>query len=182
MIGLLLLISPTQAQRLLGDEIGIQVSGAIPMKSISTMDKDFGFQLAIVSNTASGNYWKFGMEYQHKTFDYKKRQLPYEYYNGNIGYFLQALSNHRKSVLVYVGISGVAGYEVFNKNTALLQDGATLKNTSGFVYGGKAALSLEIYLSNRWVLFGFSEITYLPKSGLSKWRSQFGIGTRIFIN
>ncbi len=181
-IGLILLVSPIHGQRLLGGEKGIQISSAIPMKSISAMDKNFGFQLAVTINTKSGNYWKFGTEYQRKMFDYKKWQLPYEFYNGNIGYFLQAFSNHRKNVFLYFGISGVAGYEVFNKDRALLKDGATLKNTSGFVYGGKGTLSLETYLSNRWVLFAFSDVNYLPKSGLSTWQSQLGIGIRLFIN
>lgn len=181
-IGLILLIPPIHGQRLLGGEKGIQISSAIPMNRTDAITKNYSFQLAIISNTTSGNYWKFGMEYQYKTFDYKEWELPYEFYNGSIGYFLQAFSNHRKNVLAYIGVSGVAGYETFNKNTSLLQDGATLKNKSGFVYGGKGTLSLETYVSNRWVLFGFLEVDYLPKSGLSQWQSQFGIGTRLFIN
>lgn len=181
-IGLILLTSPIHGQRLLGGEKGIQISSAIPMNRIDKIPKNNSFQLAITSNTTSGNYWKFSAEYQHKAFDYKQWELPYEFYNGSIGYFLQAFSNHRKNVLMYVGLSGVAGYEIFNKNTSVLQDGATLKNKLGFVYGGKGTLSLETYVSNRWVLFVFSEVDYLPKSGLSQWQSQFGIGTRLFIN
>ncbi len=181
-IGLMLLISPIHSQRLLGGEIGIQISSAIPANATNAISENFSFQLAITSNTKSGNYWKFGTEYQRKTFDYKNQKLLYEFYNGRIGYFLQVFSNYRKNLLVYTGISGMAGYEVFNKDQSILQDGATLKNTSGFVYGGKAALSLETYLSNSWVLFAFSEVNYIPQSALAVWQSQFGIGTRIFIN
>ena len=181
-IGLILFISPIHSQRLLGNEIGIQVSSSIPIASTNAVTENFGFQLAVTANTASGNYWRFGTEYQQKTFDYKKWELPYEFYNGNIGYFLQAFSNYRKNFLVYIGASGIAGYEVFNKDNSLLEDGATLNNNSGFVYGGKATLSIETYLLNHWVVFAFSEVNYLPKSELSTWQSQFGIGTRILIN
>jgi len=181
-IGLILFISPIHSQRLLGNEIGIQVSSSIPIASTNVVTENFGFQLAVTANTASGNYWRFGTEYQQKTFDYKKWELPYEFYNGNIGYFLQAISNYRRNLLVYTGVSGIIGYEVFNKDKSLLQDGATLNNTSSFIYGGKGTLSLETYLSNRWVVFALSEINYIPKSGLAQWQSQFGIGTRIFIN
>lgn len=182
-IGLIFLISPINAQRLLENQTGIQISSSIPMASIDKpIHKNFGFQLALTTNTKSGNYWKFSAEYQQKHFDYKKWELPYELYSGNIGYFLQAFSNYPKNLLLYTGISAIAGYEVFNKDNSLLGDGATLKNMSGFVYGVKGTLALEIYASNSWVLFAFSEVNYLPKSELSKWHSQFGIGTRIFIN
>ncbi len=181
-IGLILFISPIHSQRLLGDEIAIQISSAIPTNATDAISENFSFQLAVTANTIKGNYWKFGTAYQRKTFDYKNQKLPYDFYNGDIGYFLQAFSNYQKSLLVYIGASGIAGYQVFNKDQSLLQDGATLKNTSGFVYGGKATLSLETYLSNSWVFFAFSEVNYLPKSGLTEWQSQFGIGTRIFIN
>lgn len=181
-IGLILLISPIHSQRLLGSETAIQLSGAIPTNYKSKFTENFSFQLGIVTTTKKGNYWKFETAYQRKTFDYKKQKLPYDFYNGNVGYFLQAFSNYQKNFLVYTGASGIAGYEVFNNDTSLLNDGATLTDTSGFVYGVKGTLSLETYLTNRWVLIAFAEINYLPKSELSVWQSNFGIGTRIFIN
>ena len=180
--GLILLISPVHAQRLLGGETAIQLSGATPTNSTDAISENFSFQLGVITNTKKGNYWKFETAYQRKTFDYKNQRLPYDFYNGNIGYFLQTFSNYQKNFLVYTGVSGIAGYEVFNNDTSLLQDGATLNNRSGFVYGGKATLSIETYLSNHWVLFAFSEVNYIPKSGLAQWQSQFGIGTRVFIN
>lgn len=182
MVGFIWWINPIHAQRLLGGEKGLQFATNVPFNSTDAMSKNYGFQLAMTVNTASGNYWKFGTAYQRKMLDYKEWQLPYDFYNGQIGYFLQAFSNHRKNILLYAGISGIAGYEVFNSDTSLLQDGATLCNKSGFVYGGVGTLSLESYLSNRWVVFGFSEVNYLPKSELTQWQSQFGIGTRIIVN
>lgn len=181
--GLMLLsISPLNAQRLLGGQKSVQISGAVPTNKIEQSTKNYSLQLAMTANTEKGNYWKFGVEYQHKTFNYKQWQLPYDFYNGQIGYFLKTYGNHRKNILLFTGLSGLAGYEVFNNDTMLLDDGATLKNKSQFVYGGVGTLSLELYLSNQWVVLAFSEVKYLPKSSLNQWQSQLGLGTRLFIN
>lgn len=182
LIGFIYCINPMYGQRLLGGERGVQITTTVPFNKVDAMTKNYGFQLGMTYNTDKGNYWKFGAEYQLKTFDYKQGYVPYDFYNGHIGYFLQTFSNHRKNFLSYVGISAMAGYEVFNNHTALLDDGATLHNNSGFVYGGMGTFSLETYLSNRWVFFGFTEVNYIPKSSLTQWQSKFGLGTRIFIN
>lgn len=179
---MVLLISPLNAQRLLGGQKSVQISGAVPMNTIEQPFRNYGLQLAMTSNTEKGNYWKFGVGYQFKTFDYKKWQLPYDFYNGQIGYFLKTYGNYRKNILLFTGLSGLAGYEVFNNDTILLDDGATLKNKSQFLYGGVGTLSLELYLSNQWLLFTFSDVKYLPKSSVNQWQSQLGFGTRLFIN
>lgn len=183
-VGLMMLfiVNPLQAQRLLEGQKSVEIAMGVPFQKAGEIDKNHSIGIALTSNSKTGNYWRLGGSYNHRTFDYKQWEIPYDLYQIEAGYFLQTLSDYRRNYLIFTGISAVGGYEIFNNNKALLQDGAKLKRPSQFVYGTKGTLSIEVYLSDDVIIGGFAKTTYLWASGLNPFQSEFGIQTRFFIN
>lgn len=95
-IGFISMINPIQAQRMLGGEKGIQIAIGVPLNDTEVFTENYNVQLAITRNTTLGNYWKFEAGYHLQTFDYKAYQIPYELFNGAIGYFCKHLAIIRK--------------------------------------------------------------------------------------
>lgn len=65
------------------------------------------------------------------------------------GYSHRLLGNVWKSINLNATLSGVIGYETFNRGKEMLDDGAEMLNKESFVYGAGGRLSLETYLSDR---------------------------------
>lgn len=179
---MIFIVNPLNAQRLLGGQKAVELSIATPFKNTIQINKNYSFSIALTSNTKKGNYWRFGGNYNHKTMNYKQREIPYDLYQGEVGYFLQMLTNYRRNFIIFTGISAIGGYEVFNDDKTILQDGAMLKNESKMVYGVMGTLSLEVYVSNHFVIGAFAKTKYLQTSDFNPFQSEFGIQTRFFIN
>ncbi len=179
---MIFIINPLKAQRLLEGQKAVELSLGIPFKKMEQNDKNYSMSLALTSNTKSGDYWRFAGCYNRKTMTYKQRDVPYDLYQIEAGYFLQTLTNYRRNFMIYTGLSALGGYEVFNRNKTLLEDGATLKNKSQFVYGANGMILLDMYLTNSLVIGGFAKTKYVFASDLNPIQSEFGVHTRIFIN
>ena len=58
-------------------------------------------------------------------------------------YYMNFLSDRKKTFFLSLGLSALAGYETSNWGDKLLPDGSTLTDKDGFVYGGALTLELE---------------------------------------
>ncbi|MBO9596151.1 MAG: conjugal transfer protein TraO [Niabella sp.] len=102
------------------------------------------------------NYWFWSGEYSRRLSTYvshdKDIDVLLETYTVQGGRSFYLLGDFRRSVTLNLGVWAVGGYEAINKGNKLLPDGAVINNESAFVYGAGGRLSLEAYLSNRFVL------------------------------
>lgn len=104
---------------------------------------------ALSTYTKNGNRWVIGGEYLEKHYPYKELKIPVNQFTGEGGYYLNFLSDRKKTFFLSLGLSALAGYETSNWGDKLLPDGSTLTDKDGFVYGGALTLELESYITDR---------------------------------
>jgi len=168
-------ITTVQAQRMLPKQKGLEVNAGLLSKDA---DKNYYLNLTLTVNGKNGNYWIWAAEYTHQFADYRDLQIPLEAYTGEMGYSLQVLGNARKSITLNAGLTAVAGYETVNRSKATLYDGATILDNDNFVYGAGGRLSLETYLSDRYVLLLQGRTKVVWGTDLKQFRPSAGIGLR----
>ena len=78
----------------------------------------------------------------------------------------------------YTGISVLGGYEILNQGKSLLSDGATLRSRSHWLYGGAVHTSLEIFLSDKFLLLAMAEGRLLFHTDLDHLRLSASVGFR----
>lgn len=178
----------THAQRLIPGQRGLQLSYTIP---ISTQNDNhlqtakalpsggFGWAMAMTVNHKRANHWLFGLEYAKKNFEYRDGKIPAEIISFEGGYMLNLFSDAGKNVLLYTGITAVAGYETVNRGEKLLPDGATLLTKDRFVYGGAYHLALDVFATDNLVFFVKGKCNVLWGSGVKMFRPQVGTGIRV---
>lgn len=165
-----------KAQRMIPKQNGIEVStGPLLQKHHA----NYFVNLAIVVYAKKGNYFLYSLEYSKSINDYKTFKIPIENYLGEIGYSLNLISNRTKSLMINSSISAVGGYENINRDKTDLPDGAILKNESNFIYGASGRFSVELYLSDRFVLLGYGKAKMLWNTSLENLRPSAGFGLRI---
>lgn len=108
-------------------------------------------------------------------------QIPVSQFTGEGGYYLNFLSDRKKTFFLSLGLSALAGYETSNWGDKLLPDGSTLTDKDGFVYGGALTLELESYITDRVVLLINARERCLFGSSVGKFHTQFGIGLKIIM-
>lgn len=164
------------AQRMIPKQKAIEVSTGTLLKK---HQENYFVNIGLVIYAKKGNYSLYSLEYSKSNTDYKTFKIPMENYLGEIGYSLNLISNSTKSLIINSSISAVGGYEQINKDETYLPDGALLKNESNFVYGASGRLSLELYLSDRFVLLGYGKTRILWNTSLESLRPSIGFGLRI---
>ena len=115
-------------------------------------------------------------------YSYTYIRIPVQQFTTEGGYYLNFLSDRRKTFFLSAGLSALAGYETSNRSNKLLPDGSTLLNKDAFVYGGALTLELETYLTDRWVLLLNVRERALFGSSIGKFHTQVGIGMKFIIN
>ena len=168
-------ITAVQAQRMLPKQKGLEVNAGILSKAASD---NYYLNLTLTVNGRGGSYWIWGVEYAHQFSDYRKMQIPLETYTGEVGYSLQLLGDARKTITLNAGVSAVAGYETINQGKALLYDGATLLDKDNFIYGAAGRLSLETYLSDRFVALLQGRVRVFRGTDVKQFRPSAGVGLR----
>ena len=145
---------PSQAQRLIPKQRGIEVLGSVPLiKGEKPFTGDnFGVGISLTRYLKKENYTFASLGYEQQNLPYRSYNIPMKDILLQVGYMHPVLSDRSKNVLLYGGISALGGYEQLNKDKKLLPDGATLLNRSRFVYGGAVHGSVEVFLTDR-VLF-----------------------------
>ena len=145
---------PSQAQRLIPKQRGIEVVGSVPLiKGEKFLSADnFGMEAALTRYLGRENYTFVMAEYEQQNMPYRSYNVKLKDALLQVGYMYPVLSDRGKNVFLYGGISALGGYEQLNKDKRLLPDGATLLDHSHFVYGGAVHGSVEVFLTDR-VLF-----------------------------
>ena len=144
---------PSQAQRLIPKQRGIEVVGSVPIiKGEKFLAADnFGMGVSLTRYMSRENYTFVMAEYEQQNMPYRNN-VKLKDALLQVGYMHPVLSDRGKNVFLYGGISALGGYEQLNEDKKLLPDGATLLDRSRFVYGGAVHGSVEVFLTDR-VLF-----------------------------
>ena len=145
---------PSQAQRLIPKQRGIEVVGSLPLikgEKLFTGD-NFGMGASLTRYLSHENYTFVIAEYEQQKMPYRSYNVKLKDALLQVGYMHPVLSDRGKNVFFYGGISALGGYEQLNEDKRLLPDGATLLDRSRFVYGGAVYGSVEVFLTDR-VLF-----------------------------
>jgi hypothetical protein len=163
---------------------GLQITGGMVDGIYSTDNNNesgYYFGAAMATYGKNANKWVFGAEYLRRNYAYESGSIPVEQFTGEGGFYYNFLSSPGKTVCFSIGASALAGYETVNRGKKLLNDGATLQNDNGFVYGGAITLEMESYLTDRIVLLLRTRERAMFGSSISHFRFQAGAGIKIMI-
>ena len=184
LFGVCLTFNRAHAQRCLPGMKGLQVTGGMADGIHWNNKSDFAyyFGAALSTYTKNGNRWVIGGEYLEKHYPYKDLQIPVSQFTGEGGYYLNFLSDRKKTFFLSLGLSALAGYETSNRYKKVVPDGSTLLYKDCFVYGGALTLELEAYLTDRVVLLLNARERTLFGSDIGKFHTQVGVGVKFIIN
>ena len=101
----------------------------------------------------------------------------------NLGYFkrIEPLSTMSGLLYTYVGIGGLLGKENINGGDKELPNGALITSKGGNIYGGFAAVHIDLFMSNRFHLLGRYTHFYHVNSEISKSKFMVGLGLKYVI-
>lgn len=179
-VALLALVGQANAQRYLLGMRGIEFRGGFVDGIQNPTNYYAGVGLS--TYTKNGNRWVFGAEYLSKQYEYKEWNIPKAQFTAEGGYYLKFLSDASKTFFLSIGGSALAGYETSRWGDKLLPDGATLRNSDAFIYGGAVTLELETYLSDKVVLLLNARERALWGSSIGHFHFSFGAGIKFIIN
>jgi hypothetical protein len=178
------LIDKTHAQRALPGMQGLQITGGM-VDGIYSKDNSnesgYYFGVAMATYSKNANKWVFGAEYLRRNYPYEDGRIPVEQFTGEGGFYYNFLSSPGKAICFSIGASALAGYETINRGVKLFDDGSTLQNEDGFVYGGALTLEMESYITDRVVLLLHARKRALFGSSNSRFQFQVGTGIKIMI-
>ena len=145
---------PSQAQRLIPKQRGIEVVGSVPLiKGEKFLAADnFGMGASLTRYLGRENYTFVMAEYEQQNMPYRDYDVKLKDALLHLGYMHPIMSDNGKNVLLYGGVSALGGYEEINEDKPFLPDGAKLLDRSRFVYGGALHLSLECFLTDNVLL------------------------------
>lgn len=178
------LSNKAHAQRALPGMQGLQITGGMVDGIYSKDNRNesgYYFGAAMATYGKNANKWVFGAEYLRRNYAYESGSIPVEQFTGEGGFYYNFLSSPGKAVCFSLGASALAGYETVNRGEKLLNDGASLQNDDGFVYGGAITLEMESYLTDRIVLLLRGRERAMFGSSISHFRFQAGAGIKIMI-
>lgn len=145
---------PSQAQRLIPKQRGIEVVGSVPLikgeKFLAA--GNFGMEASLTRYLGRENYTFVMAEYEQQNMPYRDYDVKLKDALLHLGYMHPIMSDNGKNVLLYGGVSALGGYEEINEDKPFLPDGAKLLDRSRFVYGGALHLSLECFLTDNVLL------------------------------
>ena len=184
LFALCLNFNQAHAQRYLPGMKGLQVTAGMADGFHWNRKSDFAYHIGAAYSiyTKHADRWVIGGEYLEKRYEYKDIRIPVQQFTAEGGYYLNFLSDRRKTFFLSAGLSGLAGYETCNRGNKLLPDGSTLLGKDAFVYGGALTLELETYLTDRMVLLLNVRERALFGSSIGTFHTQVGIGMKFIIN
>lgn len=164
------------AQRLLPRQKGIDITTG---KLLFANSDNFFLNTGLVVHSKKGNYMLYALEYARQKVPYNIDQIAIETITAEIGYSFNLVADRKKSLMFNYTLSAVAGYESFNDGDHVLKDGSLLLNESSFIYGAGGRLSMEIYVSDRFVLIASGKTKLLWNSSRDIFRPSVSLGLRI---
>ena len=171
---------PSQAQRLIPKQRGIEVVGSVPLikgEKLFTGD-NFGVGISLPRYLKKENYTFVMAEYEQQNMPYRSYNVKLKDALLQVGYMHPILSDKGKNVLLYGGISALGGYEEINEDQKLLPDGATLLDRPRFVYGGAVHGSVEVFLTNRILFLVKVQGRFLFGTDVHRFRPALSAGFR----
>ena len=171
---------PSNAQRLIPKQRGIEVLGSVPLiKGEKFLAADnFGMGASLARYLGRENYTFVMAEYEQQNMPYRSYNVKLKDALLQVGYMHPVLSDRGKNVLLYGGISALGGYEELNKDKRLLPDGATLLDRSHFVYGGAVHGSVEVFLTDRILFLVKAQGRFLFGTDVHRFRPAVSAGLR----
>ena len=180
---LALFTGQAHAQRCLPKMQGIEVRANMTDGfKLGGNDGGYSFGAALSTYTKRGNKWVFGGEYLLKNTPYKDTAIPVAQFTAEGGYFFKLLTDARKIVFVYGGVSALAGYESVNWGKKVLFDAPTLHDRDAFIYGSALTLDVEFYVADRIALLANLRERLLWGGDTKKLHCQWGVGIKFIIN
>ena len=171
---------PSNAQRLIPKQRGIEVLGSVPLikgEKLFTGD-NFGIGISLTRYLKRENYTFVGVEYEQQNMPYRSYNVKLGDALLQVGYMHPVLSDRGKNVFLYGGISALGGYEELNEDKKLLPDGATLLDRSRFVYGGAVHGSVEVFLTDRVLFLVKAQGRFLFGTDVHRFRPAVSAGLR----
>ena len=109
---------PSQAQRLIPKQRGIEVVGSVPLiKGEKFLAADnFGMGASLTRYLGRENYTFVMAEYEQQNMPYRDYNVKLKDALLQVGYMHPVLSDRGKNVLLYSGISALGGYEQLNED------------------------------------------------------------------
>ena len=171
---------PSQAQRLIPKQRGIEVLGSVPLIKGEKLfaGDNFGVGISLTRYLKRENYTFASLEYEQQNMPYRSYNIPMKDILLHLGYMQPILTDRGKNVLVYVGVSALCGYEELNRDKKLLPDGATLLDRSRFVYGGAVHGSVEVFLTDRVLFLVKAQGRFLFGTDVHRFRPAVSAGLR----
>ena len=171
---------PSQAQRLIPKQRGIEVVGSVPLiKGEKFLAADnFGVGISLPRYLKKENYTFVMAEYEQQNMLYRSYNVKLKDALLQVGYMHPVLSDRGKNVFLYGGISALGGYEELNEDKKLLPDGATLLDRSHFVYGGAVHGSVEVFLTDRVLFLIKAQGRFLFGTDVHRFRPAVSVGLR----
>ena len=174
---------PSQAQRLIPKQRGIEVVGSVPLikgEKLFTGD-NFGVGISLPRYLKKENYTFVMAEYEQQNMPYRSYNVKLKDALLQVGYMHPIVSDNGKNVFLYAGISALGGYEELNEDKKLLPDGATLLDRSRFVYGGAVHGSVEVFFTDRLLFLVKAQGRLLFGSDVHRFRPALSAGLRFNI-
>lgn len=172
---------PSNAQRLIPKQRGIEVLGSVPLikgEKLFTGD-NFGVGISLTHYLKGENYTFVGVEHEQQNMPYRSYNVKLKDILLQVGYMHPVLSDRGKNVFLYGGISALGGYEQLNEDKKLLPDGATLLDRSRFVYGGAVHGSVEVFLTDRVLFLVKAQGRFLFGMDVHRFRPAVSAGLRV---
>ena len=171
---------PSNAQRLIPKQRGIEVLGSVPLIKGEKLfiGDNFGIGISLTRYLKRENYTFVGVEYEQQNMPYRSYNVKLKDALLQVGYMHPILSDNGKNVFFYGGISALGGYEQLNEDKKLLPDGATLLDRSRFVYGGAVHGSVEVFLTDRILFLVKAQGRLLFGSDVHRFRPAVSAGLR----
>ena len=171
---------PSNAQRLIPKQRGIEVLGSVPLIKGEKLfiGDNFGIGISLTRYLKRENYTFVGVEYEQQNMLYRNYNVKLKDALLQVGYMYPVLSDRGKNVFLYGGISVLSGYEQLNEDKKLLPDGATLLDRSRFVYGGAVHGSAEVFLTDRVLFLVKAQGRFLFGTDVHRFRPAISAGLR----
>lgn len=184
LFGVCLTFNRAHAQRCLPGMRGIQLTGGLSDNMRWKNGDGFGYHagIAVSTYTKDAHHWVVGAEYLEKRYGYRDCLYPASQFTGEGGYYLNFLSDRKKTFFAALGLSALAGYETVNWGGKTLYDGARLNNKDAFVYGCAATLEMELYLVDFIALTASLRERFLWGGSMGVCHTEYGIGVKFIIN
>ena len=160
LFGVCLHVNRAHAQRCLPGMRGIQLTGGLSDNMRWKNGDGFSYHAGIAVSTCL---------------------YPASQFTGEGGYYLNFLSDRKKTFFAALGLSALAGYETVNWGESLLTDGSRLTEEDNFIYGGALTLELSAYVTDKIVLLVNGRQRVLFGGDCGKFHTQVGVGIRFII-